>query len=195
MSRSHSRADRLEPLKSFANGFPRVDDVVGVRREESGFTCSPPFLLPPQEGRGVLLGRAAAAVRIDADPVAGFPTEQSPDGLSQGLTQNVPKGDFNRTQRRHHQGSAAIARTAEHTLPVELDVGGVFADEVSLMFQDGLLDSGFLACEGPFAEPHDLLIRVDLDEYEVFIVSRVNDESLQVSNAEIQRPGLLAGLR
>src|SRR5262245_60687251 len=113
-------------------------------------------------------------MRIDANPVAGFAAEQLPDGLSQSLAENVPKCDFDGTQRGHHQGAAAIARAAEHALPMELNVGGVFAGEVSLVFKDGLLDRSFLACKGPFAESNQPLVREDLDEDKVFIAAGVD---------------------
>jgi len=59
---------------------------------------------------------------------------------------------------------------------MELNVCGVFASEVSLVFKDGLLDRSFFACKGSFTESHEPLVREDLDEDEVFITAGVDNE-------------------
>ena len=82
-------------------------------------------------------------------------------------------------------GSAAPARNAEHGLPEKLDIGGVLAEEETLVLHDGLRDGGFLAGDGAFAEADQAAVGVDLAEDPVEAAG-IDHEGLEAGDLEVQ---------
>ena len=87
------------------------------------------------EGRGaaaLFFRRQVAGHRtsVHVDLVVNFAAQQLVDRHPERFAFDVPQGDVNRADGCHDVGAAPEQRSAEHVLPVALDVQGVFADEV-----------------------------------------------------------------
>ena len=193
--RADGLAHRLEIGDAFADGLDRIDHVV-VSRDEAALAGAPAFLFGLEPALGVLLGRrTAAGMDVHQRLVASLAADELVDRLAERLAEDVPQGDLDGGDRRVEDRAASPARPAIHRLPVHLDVGRIAADQIAVVLVDGGLHRPRLRGHRAFSDADDALVGVDLAVDVVLAGGVVDDPALEVGDLEVERLGLLAGLR
>ena len=110
-----------------------------------------------------LLGGLAKDVVVDTQAVARLAAQQLIDRYPEVLAGDVPEGDVDGAEGAHDGRAAKVARAVE-VLPVMLDPQRVLADQVGRELVDDGLARLEVAPGARFAQSHDALIGLDLDE-------------------------------
>jgi len=124
------------------------------------------------------LGARVPAVRVDADPLAAWPTEQAHHRHAQALARQVPERLLEPADRAPEVHGAALPREVV-VCPVRevADLTGVAPDEIarelSYVGDDGLIAIGLGIALAPAVQT---VGRLDLHEEPVLPVPRIDDE-------------------
>ena len=103
-------------------------------------------------------------MRVDADPVARWPTEQFVDGHAEQFSFDVPERLLDAAQRAGQNRAAAIKGMTINRLPVMNNIAGIFPNQIGGDLFDSRRARARATFEDGFAKPNDAFVRVHFEE-------------------------------